>query len=351
VVRPLAFYLSIAAGVSAVGRGFAAQIRMTACHPPDPFASRPLAAQKLPFDHSTNGWSAISLQIREVFAEYTPIIEPLSLDEPYLDVTRNLKGMVSATRIAEETRARIRAETELTASAGVSYNKPRITVSLTGSSSSLRKWGRNSSRACPSVSFMVSGRRRPSKGIPFGGWGVFLMNNVRPPFDDINFRRALSHAIDRKTICDKIYYGLVERSGIPAPASSWWYDKQADDSVDYDLDKARFYLGKSKYAEGTSFDLMASAVPYLLDSKDCVVYLQAELAKIGVNVTLQTVDNAVIQTAFSGRFSDERAGQIFSLRGHLGQRSWHRDDQRRTVPSLAVHSAAGYRTGTLGGKE
>ena len=43
---------------------------------------------------------------------------------------------------------------------------------------------------------------------------------------------------------------------------------------------------------------MASAVPYLLDSKDCVVYLQAELAKIGVNVTLQTVDNAVIQTAF-----------------------------------------------------
>jgi DNA polymerase-4 len=70
-----------------------------------------------------DAYKAISLQIREVFAEYTPIIEPLSLDEAYLDVTRNLKGMVSATRIAEEIRARIRAETELTASAGVSYNK------------------------------------------------------------------------------------------------------------------------------------------------------------------------------------------------------------------------------------
>jgi DNA polymerase-4 len=68
-------------------------------------------------------YKTISLQIREVFAEYTPIIEPLSLDEAYLDVTVNLKGIISATKIAEEIRAQIRAETELTASAGVSYNK------------------------------------------------------------------------------------------------------------------------------------------------------------------------------------------------------------------------------------
>src|SRR5262249_33932331 len=48
---------------------------------------------------------------------------PLSLDEAYLDVTENLKGIPSATHVAEEIRARIRAETGLTASAGVSYNK------------------------------------------------------------------------------------------------------------------------------------------------------------------------------------------------------------------------------------
>src|SRR3954469_25831483 len=70
-----------------------------------------------------DAYKAISLQIREIFAAYTPIIEPLSLDEAYLDVTENLKGIRSATQIAEEIRARIRAETELTASAGVSYNK------------------------------------------------------------------------------------------------------------------------------------------------------------------------------------------------------------------------------------
>lgn len=65
----------------------------------------------------------ISQQIRRIFADYTPVIEPLALDEAYLDVTDNLKGMTSATQIAEEIRARIRAETGLTASAGVSYNK------------------------------------------------------------------------------------------------------------------------------------------------------------------------------------------------------------------------------------
>jgi DNA polymerase-4 len=70
-----------------------------------------------------DAYKAISLQIREIFAEYTSLIEPLSLDEAYLDVTENLNGIISATRIAEEIRARIRAETKLTASAGVSYNK------------------------------------------------------------------------------------------------------------------------------------------------------------------------------------------------------------------------------------
>jgi DNA polymerase IV len=70
-----------------------------------------------------DAYKAISLQIRQIFAEYTPIVEPLSLDEAYLDVTENLKGIASATIIAEEIRGRIRAETELTASAGVSYNK------------------------------------------------------------------------------------------------------------------------------------------------------------------------------------------------------------------------------------
>lgn len=68
-------------------------------------------------------YKAVSSQIRAIFAEYTALIEPLSLDEAYLDVTENLKGIPSATQIAQEIRAEIQQQTQLTASAGISYNK------------------------------------------------------------------------------------------------------------------------------------------------------------------------------------------------------------------------------------
>jgi len=68
-------------------------------------------------------YKAVLLRIRAILAEYTPLIEPLSLDEAYLDVTENLKGMASATQIAQEIRAKILAQAGLTASAGVSYWK------------------------------------------------------------------------------------------------------------------------------------------------------------------------------------------------------------------------------------
>jgi DNA polymerase-4 len=68
-------------------------------------------------------YRAVSRQIQDIFARYTPLIQPLSLDEAYLDVTEPLLDRGSATAIAEDIRAAIRAETGLTASAGVSYNK------------------------------------------------------------------------------------------------------------------------------------------------------------------------------------------------------------------------------------
>ncbi|GET46165.1 DNA polymerase IV [Capnocytophaga felis] len=65
----------------------------------------------------------ISMQIRSIFYEYTDLVEPLSLDEAYLDVTQNKKNNPSATLIAQEIRQRILKTTGLTASAGISINK------------------------------------------------------------------------------------------------------------------------------------------------------------------------------------------------------------------------------------
>lgn len=68
-------------------------------------------------------YTEISKRIRKIFYEYTDLVEPLSLDEAYLDVTENKKGHPSATLIAQEIRARIFNEVGLTASAGISINK------------------------------------------------------------------------------------------------------------------------------------------------------------------------------------------------------------------------------------
>jgi len=68
-------------------------------------------------------YKSVSRQIMEIFHEYTDLVEPLSLDEAFMDVTENHKGIASATQIAQEIKQKIFDTTHLTASAGVSFNK------------------------------------------------------------------------------------------------------------------------------------------------------------------------------------------------------------------------------------
>lgn len=70
-----------------------------------------------------DAYRAVSEHIHRIFARFTDIIQPLSLDEAYLDVTHNKPGIASATYVASEIRRMIEEETGLTASAGISYNK------------------------------------------------------------------------------------------------------------------------------------------------------------------------------------------------------------------------------------
>ena len=68
-------------------------------------------------------YRVVSAQIHAILSDYTDLIEPLSLDEAYLDVTADRRGLGTASATAEEIRRRILEETDLTASAGISYNK------------------------------------------------------------------------------------------------------------------------------------------------------------------------------------------------------------------------------------
>jgi DNA polymerase-4 len=113
-------------------------------------------------------YKAVSLQVRAIFSEYTAIIEPLSLDEAYLDVTENLQGIASATEIAEQIRSKIRAETNsqrprVSRTTSSSPSWPPTTASPMVSSSSPLRWGRALSRRSRWSGFMVSGRRQPRK--------------------------------------------------------------------------------------------------------------------------------------------------------------------------------------------
>lgn len=87
------------------------------------YRARQLCPELIFVRHNFEEYQAVSRQIREIFAEYTDLIEPLSLDEAYLDVTEPKIGPPSATLLAQEIRRRIFETTQLTASAGISYCK------------------------------------------------------------------------------------------------------------------------------------------------------------------------------------------------------------------------------------
>jgi DNA polymerase-4 len=157
-------------------------------------------------------YRAVSHQIRAILAEYTPLIEPLSLDEAYLDVTENLKAMPSATEIAEEIRARIHAETSLTASAGISYNK-----FLAKMASDVRK---------PNGQFVITPKKGPAfvESLPVGKFhgigpatqakmeGLGIRNGVDLKGQTLEFLRehlgnagpyyyALARGVDERPVC------------------------------------------------------------------------------------------------------------------------------------------------------
>lgn len=123
-----------------------------------------------------------------------------------------------------------------------------------------------------------------------GGMWFMQTNTRRPPFDDINFRKAVACAIDRKAIARDVYYGLLDATATPAPTAASYYNADADRAVSYDPDKAKAYLAKSKYAGKPAFELLVQSTPYLFDVKDAAVVMQAQLAAIGIAMKMTAME-------------------------------------------------------------
>jgi DNA polymerase IV len=143
-------------------------------------------------------YKEVSRQIRTIFAEHTEIIEPLSLDEAYLDVTENIQGIPIATEIATLIRAKILIETGLTASAGISYNKFLAKLALdqrkpNGQFVITPKMGSSFVQDLPVGKFHGIG---PATSAKMNGLGIFTgmdMRNQTLEFMTANFGKAGAH--------------------------------------------------------------------------------------------------------------------------------------------------------------
>ncbi len=116
--------------------------------------------------------------------------------------------------------------------------------------------------------------------------GYLAMNNMKPPFDKVEVRKAIAMAIDRDAILKEVYQGAGQKAKNPIPPTIWSYDDQAVD-YEYNPDKAKEML-KAAGVESLETDLWWMPVqrPYNPNAKRMAEMMQADLAKVGINATL-----------------------------------------------------------------
>jgi peptide/nickel transport system substrate-binding protein len=184
----------------------------------------------------------------------------------------------------------------------------------------------------------LAGASRPT----LGGWFAFYMDNSKAPFDDVNVRRAISHAIDRETLAKRVYFGLLDASGTVAPPSAWWYSADADKSVKFDLDQAKKCMAQSKYKDGFAFDLTIPSTAYLLDVRDAALVAQAQLAKIGITAKIKVMEFAPM---LSSLIAGNEAASLW-IQMSPGEPTYH--VQNCLVPGQALHGTTKFQNPEIG---
>ena len=137
------------------------------------------------------------------------------------------------------------------------------------------------------------------KKVALGGLWFMQLNNAKKPFDDVNFRKAVSCAIDRKKIAEEVFYGLISPTAVPAPSEVAWFNAAAEASIAYDPARAKDYLAKSKHADDTEFDLLVPNPPYLIDTRDAAIVMQAQLAAVGIKMNIRSMEMPQVLTRMS----------------------------------------------------
>jgi peptide/nickel transport system substrate-binding protein len=137
---------------------------------------------------------------------------------------------------------------------------------------------------------------RTGSTVALGGMWFMQTNTRRAPFDDVNFRKAVSCAIDRKAIARDVLYGLLDPTATPAPTATSYYNAKANAAIDYNPDRAKEYLAKSKYAGKPEFELLVPSIPYLFDAKDSAVVMQSQLAAVGITMKITLMEQPQILT-------------------------------------------------------
>ena len=126
--------------------------------------------------------------------------------------------------------------------------------------------------------------------VAVGGMWFMQTNTKRAPFDDVNFRKAVSCSIDRHKIAKEVFYGLMDPSAVCAPTTVSYHNAEADKAVGYDPARAKEYLAKSKYANSAEFELLMPSTPYLFDAADAAVVMQSQLAATGIKMKITAME-------------------------------------------------------------
>lgn len=119
---------------------------------------------------------------------------------------------------------------------------------------------------------------------------TFYSNVDRPPFDKIEVRQAMSHAIDRQTIVDTVLFGVGKASQTPFPEWSLAYNEAHVDMFPFDLERARELLEQAGYGDG--FETTVTTTSDSAEQRNMAQIIQADLATIGVTLNINDISSA-----------------------------------------------------------